>query len=411
MTPQIFAAEINFEDAPLSVCEKFNGNERNVKSLLAELRSRVDEVFVLATRQRFTVYAVCENIHPLTEFFHSENSLKGYVQYYYNSGESVTHLMATASGLLSSVKGEANIVSDILQCYQWATECACLGITLDHTLKKTIETGRRVRVATGIDHFCSSVVEAGLELLYNRMENLHRKNFLVIGTGKLARLALEYLCREGMENIALTGSDHRQVEALAKKYSVRSFQISTIADYFFMADVIIGASHDALNMDFTNDRKKDANPDCLVLDFGFPPNFSSQWVEKHAAEFYNLDDLRRLQPSPLEYFGGLELAWRMVMKASGDFVHLLQLLHRSPILTAYLNRQFTLKNGVWKVKPKRTLRHILLFKKGETVTGISPANMTINGKLHANNHVAENGCDIVRNFSHVKKFHFLLSDN
>lgn len=411
MTPQIFAAEINFDDAPLGICEKFNANERNVKSLLAELRSRVDEVYILATHQRFTVYAVCETINPLTDFFHSGNSVREYVQYYYNSGESVTHLMATASGLLSSVKGEANIVSDILQCYQWATECGCLGITLDHTLKKTIETGKKVRVATGIDHFCSSVVEAGLELLYNRMENLHRKKFLVIGTGNLARLALEHLCREGMENIALTGSDHREVEALAEKYSVRCFEISGIAGYFFVADVIIGASHEALNMDFTCERTKEANHDCLVLDFGFPPNFNSQWVEKHAAEFYNLDDLRRLQPSPLEYFGGLELAWRMVMKASGDFVHLLQLLHRSPVLTAYLNRQFTLKNGVWKVKPKRTLRHILLFKKGEAVTGISPASGAINGKLHANNHMAENGCDIVRNFSHVKKFHFLLSVN
>jgi glutamyl-tRNA reductase len=412
MTRQIFAAEINFEDAPFNIREKFNASEANVKTLLNELRPRVDEVYILATRQRFTVYVVHENLHPLTDFFHSENNLKGYVQYYYNTGESVTHLMATASGLLSSVKGEANILSDIIQCYQWATVCSCLGATLDNTVTRTIETGRKVRVATAIDHFCSSVVETGLELLYSRLENLHRKNFLVIGTGKLARLALEYLCKEGMTNIAITGHDHKVVLQLAKKYSVKSFPIESIGDYFFMADVIIGVSHEELEMDFTSQQQtKDQNKNCFILDFGMPPNFNSQWVERHAAEFYNLDDLRRLQPSPLEYFGGLELAWRMVMKASNDFVLLINLLQHSPVLAAYLDRQFIRKNGGSKRKSKRSLKHIFLFKKGEAVTGISADKEAINTKVHVNNHRADNGHEIIRNFSHVKRFQYLLSDN
>lgn len=412
MTRQIFAAEINFEDAPFNIREKFNASEGNVKMLLNELRPRVDEVYILATRHRLTVYTVHENIHPLTDFFHSVNNLKGYIQYYYNSGESVTHLMAAASGLLSSVKGESNILSDIIQCYQWASACSCLGITLDNTLTKAIETGKKVRVATGIDHFCSSVVENGLELLYSRLENLHRKNFLIIGTGKLAGLALEYLCREGITNVAITGHDHERVLYLANKYSVKSFPIGSIQDYFFMADVIIGVAHEELEMDFiSGEGKTDQNKNCFVLDFGMPPNFNSQWVERHAAEFYNLDDLRHLQPSPLEHFGGLELAWRMVMKTSNDFVLLHNLLQHSPVLAAYLNRQFIRKNGEWKVKPKRTLKNILLFKKGESVTGVSASKEIINPRVHVNNHMADNGYEIVRNFSHVRKFHFFLSEN
>jgi len=412
MTRQIFAAEITFADAPSSIREKFNGTEVNVKALLCELRPRVDEVFILATRQRFTVYVVHDNLHALTDYFHGENNLKGYVQYYYNSGESVTHLMATASGLLSSVKGETNVLADIIQCYQWATACSCLGIVLDHTLTKTIETGRRVRVASGIDHFCSSVIEHGLELLYGRLENLHRKNFLIVGTGKLAVLALEYLCGEGMRNIAITGHDQKRVAYLAKRFAVKSFPLASISDYLPMADVLIGVSHDELDVDLLSSKEtREQDRNCFVLDFGMPPNFNPQWVERHAAEFYNLDDLRRLQPSPLEYFGGLEMAWRMVMKASGEFVHLINLLQHSPVLTAYLNRQFSQKNGEWKVKPKRTLKHILLFKKGGSATGVSSAKVTIDSRVHVNNHMAENGNDIVRNFSHVKKFQFFLPSN
>lgn len=412
MTRQIFAAEINFEDAPFHVRDKFNPSEANVKMLLHELRPRVDEVYILATRQRFTVYVVHESLQGLTDFFHSEHSLKGYVQYYYNSGESVTHLMATASGLLSTVKGESNILFDMMQCYQWAAACSCLGITLDNTLTKTLETGKKVRVATGIDHFCSSVVGTGLELLYSRLENLHRKNFLIIGTGELAGLALEYLCGEGLTNIAITGHDHERALQLAKKYAVKSFPIQSIQNYFFLADVIIGVAHEQLDMDFTlPDNGKDHNKHCFVLDFGMPPNFDPRWVERHSAEFYNLDDLRRLQPSPLEYFGGLELAWRMVMKASNRFVLLVNLLQHSPFLAAYLNRQFVQKNGEWKVKPKRTLRHIFQFKRAESVAGVSPRKQITNARMHANNLMAENAQEIVRNFSQVKRFHFLMSEN
>jgi glutamyl-tRNA reductase len=416
MTRQIFAAEINFEDAPLHVYDKFNGTEKNVKRILIALRARVEEVYILATRQRFTVYAVHDSLTPLTDFFHGEQNLKGYVQLYYNSGESVTHLMATASGLLSSIKGEARVLSELIQCYKWATDCACLGITLDTTLIKAIEIGKAVRTDTGIDKFCSSVLETGLELLYNGMVNLHKKNFLILGTGKMARLALEYLSKEGFRNIAISGHDHPRAVKLGIKFAVKAFHLESLADYFSRADVVIGASHEELTMDFTAHEKRQllsdaAHKNRFILDLGVPPNFDAHSIEIYADEYYNLDDLRRMQSSPLEAFGGLEGAWRMVMKASGDFVHLLQLLNHSPLLAAYLTRQFTLKKGEWKVKPKRTLRNMLQFKKADTMTGVSALKHSMNARLHINNYVAENPLEIVRSVKDLKKFRFYLPEN
>lgn len=412
MIREIFAAEINYEDAPVHLRETFTGSEGNIKSLLAEIRPLVDEVYILATRQRFTVYVVNESLQPLTDFFHNEHNLKGYVQYYYNSGESVTHLMATASGLLSSVKGEAGILGDIIRCYECASATSSLGITLDNTVRRAIETGRQVRVSSGIDHFGASVVETGLEVLYNRLENLHHKNFLIIGTGQLAHVALEYLCREGFSNIAITDRDRDRAGRVARKYGVKSFPLEALPDYFPLADVVLGVSHGQVPIELTAAEYDDTRrKECFILDFGIPPNFSGQWVEKYAADLYNLDDLRRMEPSPLDAFGGVEKAWRMVMKASNDFVHLLKLLHHSPVLTAYLNRQFQQKAGGREVKPKRTLKHILLFRKGDTASG-DPANReAMNRRAHINNYAAENAAEIVRNFSHVRTFTYFICDN
>ena len=413
MTRQIFAAEINFEDTPLHVREKFSSNEKNVKRLLLSFRKKVHEVFILANHQRFTVYILHENLTPLTEFFHDENPLKGYVQYYYNSGESVTHLMATASGLLSPVKGEGRILSEIVQCYEWAVSCACVGMTLDNTLSKAIDTGKRVRTETAIDKFCSSVIDAGIELLYNRLENLHTRNFLIIGTGKMARLALESLTGEGITNIAITGHDSARAVKLSKKFGIKAIDLDQMAEYFTQADIIIGGSHQELAKDVLPARGTGAanHRNRVILDLGIPPNFDLRTLEAWSDEFYNLDDLRRLQPSPLEGFGGIEAAWRMVMKASNDFVLLLQLLNHSPVLAAYLTRQFTLKNTELKVKPRRTLRSMLLFKKVEDIMGTEAVKDYLNVRAHVNNHVAENGREVVKNVQELKKFRFFISEN
>lgn len=411
MTRQIFAAEINFEEAPLHVRERFSSTEKNIKRLLVAFKRKVHEVFILANHQRFTVYIVNENLTPLTVFFHEENLLKGYVQYYYNSGEAVTHLMATASGLLSPVKGEGRILCEIVQCYEWATACACVGMTLDNTLTKAIETGKKVRTETAIDKFCSSVMEAGIELLYNRLGNLHARNFLIIGTGKMVRLALECLTREGISNIAITGHDSARAAKLAKKFGIKAIDLREMSDAFCQADVIIGGSHQELDKELLPPAMSNERRDRVILDLGNPPNFDLRSLETWADEFYNLDDLRRLQPSPLEGFGGIEAAWRMVMKASGDFVMLLQLLNHSPVLSAYLTRQFSLKNADLKVKPRRTLRSMLLFRKSGNIMGTASVKDYVNAKAHVNNHVAENGSEAVRDIRGLRKFKFFLSEN
>lgn len=413
MTRQIFAAEITFKDISPSVRENFNGTERNIKRLLTALRPLVDEVFILATRKRLSVYAVSQNISPLTGFFHEQHNLKGYVQFYYSTSESVTHLMATASGLLSAVKGEANVVSDIVNGHQWAAECNALGVTLDSTVLKAIQTGKAVRTDSGIDKFCASAVETGIDLLYNQLEDLHKKNFLIVGTGLMARLALEYLTGEGIRTIAITGYDQAQAVALARRFNVRSIRIENVTDYLIAADIILGVSSEAVKLDFSAEARQrlEKNQNRFVLDLGMPPNFEEEWLETCAEGFYNLDDLRRIQPSPLESFGGLEAAWRMVMRASDDFVHLLQLLNHSPVLNAYLNRQFGLKNGEWKIRPKKTLKNLLLFRKHDDIAGISSVSDDRCARVHANNFLPDNGYEIVRNVGNVKKFTFYFGSN
>src|SRR4051812_9185080 len=128
MARQIFAAEISHEDAPLYIREHISGNEAVLANHLKKLRTKLDEVFILSTCNRFTIYAVNENINPIVDFFSEYSMLQGYVQYYYNSEESITHLFAVASGLLSPIKGDHLVLEQLNQARAFAVKQNSIGI-------------------------------------------------------------------------------------------------------------------------------------------------------------------------------------------------------------------------------------------------------------------------------------------
>jgi glutamyl-tRNA reductase len=419
MSRQIFAAEVSHDDTPLSIREQLAADEATVKKHLNHLYTSVDEVFVLSTCNRFTVYVINDKIDPITEFFAQYPGLKGYVQFYYNTEESITHLFAVASGLLSPIKGDHLVLDQLKQAHQRALECNTIGITLDNLLQEALRIGNRVRTETGIDKFCSSVVDSGIELLYNRLDGLHDKKFLVVGTGKVARLALKYLYNEGIQDVVIVSKDSERARDLAELYYVKSDSIDNIQAQVKQADVIIGCTHYEvalfseayLSGFFEHDKV------WFILDFGMPRNFNSRLSEHASIELYNLDDLKRLHKSPLDDFGGIEAAWTLVMREAKNFLAVLIQLELSPVLVAYWNRMRYLRNRelnvlLPKLDDQLTSYDIEKIKKQahkliSNMTGDSIKNT----RILANNFQAKNGNEMVHNLSAGKNIKFNISLN
>jgi glutamyl-tRNA reductase len=340
MARQIFAAEISHEDAPLYIREQMTGNDATLGRHLLKLRAKLDEVFILSSCNRFTIYAVNENINPLVDFFSEYAMLQGYVQYYYNSEESITHLFAVASGLLSPIKGDHLVLEQLKQAHQLAIKQNSIGITLDNLLCQAITMGKRVRTETGIDKFCSSVIDAGMELLYNRLDGLHNKKVLIIGTGKIARLTAKCLYNEGVQDVKIVSRDAERASHLAELYYLQAGDFSKLHEEVQDADVVIGGTHYEVSL-FSDSfllNKSNTNKMWFILDFGMPRNFNHKIAEHPSIELYNLDDLKRLHKSPLDAFGGIEAAWSIVMTEAKMFLEIMLQLEHSPVLAAYWNK-------------------------------------------------------------------------
>ena len=419
MARQIFAAEISHEDTPLAIREKLAANEATVKTHLCQLSLVTDEVFILSTCNRFTIYAVNDSIDPLTHFFDQYPGLKGYVQFYYNTEESVTHLFAVASGLLSPIKGDHAILEQIKQAHQWSRETNTIGITLDNFLRQAQRIGKRVRTETGIDKFCASVVDAGIELLYQRMDTVHNKKVLVVGTGKIARMAIKYLYKEGIQDVTIVSKDAGRAHELARQFYFEADNIENIQELVKKADVIIGATHYEVSL-FPESYLSgffEHNKMWFILDFGMPRNFNSKLAEHSAIELYNLDDLKRLHHSPLDDFGGIEGAWTIVMREAKSFMEVLLQLEFSPVLVAYWNRMMYIKNRelnllMPKLDDELSAVDIQRIKlQAHKLIRNMSGDITKNTRTLVNNLQAANGRSVVENLSGINEIKFNLSLN
>lgn len=342
MIHPVFAAEISHENAPINIREKFVSNDETIKLSLKELLRYYDEVFILSTNYSYTVYVVGESINHLENFLAKHPFAKGYTQFYYNTTDTVTHLFATATGMLFPFRGRNYILTRIKHAYCLAFEADAIGGVLHSLISQATQVGQKIRKQSGIDQHSSSILEAGFSLLYEKLTNIYKRKFLVIGTGKIARLALQYLQHEGVEDITIVSQDYQACKFVADNYGAKPIVVEEIPLYFEQADVIIGASDiDNIYPDFVTDNitiSSEPNTEVtkkIVLDFGMPLALSNEFKKYSAIKCYCVEDLKLMHNNHLIDFNKLDDAWKMVVSESKEFLPVLQQLSLSPILSAY----------------------------------------------------------------------------
>jgi glutamyl-tRNA reductase len=238
-----------------------------------------------------------------------------------------------------------------MQAHRLAVECGSIGRVLDNVLRNAIRVGKKVRDETGIDKFCSSIVDSGFELLREKIGSIKEKTFLIVGTGKIARLTLEQLRQEGVRAVVIASHDINRATSLSIQYQTGVIPMEEVGAFFRHADVIIGGTHHEVSIfpmpkgetdkrheiDYTIPGRR------IILDFGMPRNFDDTIGKHPLVDLFNLDDLKRQQRSPLDVFGGLDEAWQIIARESKLFLSILQELELAPVRAAYWQRLVKLK--------------------------------------------------------------------
>ncbi len=195
---------VNFKTAPIEVREKLSKLvtvEALEQLLKKENRSLEVESLLLSTCNRVEVYFASEDLAAARSLFTSlflgdtvdeNNQRVDYHTYEYGDERAIEHIFDVASGLDSLIVGEAQILQQVREASRLANEKKLSGPVLTKLFSKAYLTGREIREAYPrfTNGFKNSVSLSVVELIADHFRNRPGPNILLVGSGKMIRLAI-----------------------------------------------------------------------------------------------------------------------------------------------------------------------------------------------------------------------------
>jgi len=167
----------------------------------------------------------------------------------YAAGE---HLMRVASGLVSMILGEPQILGQVAQAHARARGAGTAGLVLSQLFVRAVHTGKRARSETAISRYTTSVSHAAARLARDTFGDLDQARVLIVGAGEMAELAAAAMVHMGARRITCINRTYARAERLASQFDGRALNWGYLADALAEADVIVtatGAPHTVIYRD------------------------------------------------------------------------------------------------------------------------------------------------------------------
>tara|TARA_R110000850_G_scaffold66972_10_gene148808 strand:- start:17906 stop:19186 length:1281 start_codon:yes stop_codon:yes gene_type:complete len=211
--------------------------------------------------------------------------------------DAVRHLFQVASSLDSMVLGEPQIVNQVKEAYQCATDNALCGPLTHALFQQAIRVSARVRTETQLAEGRVSIASVAVGTFGKGIfERFDDKTVLIIGAGEMAEETLTYLKDEGVKHIIVVNRSLENAQKLAGRWGGEARPYEELEDCLAAADVIVsttGASRPIVDIAcFERVLKKSGNKTFFILDLGAPRDFEPGVGQINDNIFlYDIDDL------------------------------------------------------------------------------------------------------------------------
>ncbi len=229
----------------------FSFSEQQLQDITLKIRkqTRSDACIVIATCDRIEVW--CENTHadlaePMLRAFSLPVLTWNKEIYHITSEDLLGHLFQLASGLLSPLFGEDQIISQLQHSLVRSRLCGCSSSLFEYLFRQAISAAKEVQTHVDLQVPDESVAS----FVFDKINQIHTEKVLIIGSSALSRLVATSLLNHGYA-VTMTIRDLDKADFLlpegitAIPYDVR---YSVIPEY----RVIISATK---GMEYTVDQK------------------------------------------------------------------------------------------------------------------------------------------------------------
>ncbi|MDQ4144969.1 MAG: glutamyl-tRNA reductase [Actinomycetota bacterium] len=299
---------LNHKTAPIELLEQLAISEEMLPKALHQLGTyeHVLEGAVLSTCNRIEVYAVVSKFHGgaqdvrnfLAEFCHV--APEDFVDrlYTYHDEGAVRHLFRVAAGIDSMVIGESEILGQVRRAFQAASAEGMVQRKLNYALRQALRVGKRSRSETAIGRNPVSISSAAVELARRAFphQSLDGKQVVVVGAGKMGRLAMQALRQAGAADITVVNRGEERAREAAETFAVNRRSFDELCEVIAAADIVI-SSTTAIEPVISPELVADAlklreNKPLFFVDIAVPRDVDPAVAELPGVLVRDIDDLR-----------------------------------------------------------------------------------------------------------------------
>ena len=249
---QLLLLGVSHRTAPVDLRERLDFSSRDVGAAVEALaaRSSAAESVVLSTCNRSEIYVATqapaatrdEIVRFLAEYHQVPPDDFREHLFSRSDVEAATHLFRVAAGLDSLVVGEPQILGQVKDAYQAASERRCAGPILSKLFHWSFGVGKRVRTETGLGEGAVSISFAAVALARKIFGKLAGRHVLVVGAGEISTLTAQHLRSHGVGEIVIVSRTAAHAEALATMVGGRAVPWSELAASLAAADIVVTAT-------------------------------------------------------------------------------------------------------------------------------------------------------------------------
>jgi glutamyl-tRNA reductase len=356
----LFLLGVSHRTAPVELREKLDFSSGSVGAAVQELAARasVPECVLLSTCNRSEIYVASpdpartrqEVIDFLSEFHGLPAGEFEPHLFALTDRDAVGHLFRVSAGLDSVVVGEPQILGQVKDAFQAASERRCTGPLLGRLFTSSFGVGKRVRTETAIGAGAVSVSNEAVAIAKKIFETLDGRHVLVIGAGDISALTAKHLRDNGVGDIVITSRTHANAVALAEAVGGRSTPWSNLTQALSAADIVITATGAARPIITRADveaaiGRHRADP-LYIIDLAVPRDVEPSVGDIEQVFLYNIDDLQKFVEKNVTNRGAeVQRAEAIVSEEVERFVR----WHRSrgavPTIVALRNRFYAIRES------------------------------------------------------------------
>lgn len=292
---------VNHNNTPINIREIVSFTDtQKIEGINFLLDNGIEEAIILSTCNRSEVYIYSNNISDKVEvvknFYQDYFDVENIEEFLFNKTgeEAIKHVFNVSAGLDSLVLGEDQILGQVKDAHDFARQLGSSKKVFNKLFREAITVSKDIKTTTKISHQPLSISYIGIKCLKEKMGSLENKNALVIGLGKMSKLAMKHLEEEQLNNIYVTNRSYEKLKSIQDEYkNLIPIKYEDRYEVMDKVDIVISATASPHTVLKKAEMPKTSNK-LIMMDIALPRDIDKNLNEFENIEVYDIDDLKKI---------------------------------------------------------------------------------------------------------------------